>query len=127
MKYLIPEIILLERVKEQHKKQLEKLKKIEALKAELNKELEELHAQYINLQKEIHTSEWEYAQLEAKLKVQTGKSNGIEGLCGWKRESTPALVFNKKEFQESHPELYEKYCFTEPENFSFKVNSWRPY
>ena len=96
-------------------------------KAERNEEVEELHAQYINLQKEIYTREWEYAQLVAKLKVQTGKSDGIEGLCGWKRETTTTVGFNKKELQENHPELYEEYCFTKPENFNFNVNSFRPY
>lgn len=116
----------------QEKKELEKIEVTASdinrdQQAERNEEVAELHAQYINLQKEIYTSEWEYAQLEAKLKVQTGKSDGIEGLCGWKRESTPAVGFNKKEFQENHPELYDKYCFTEPENFSFNVNSFRPY
>ena len=116
----------------QEKKELEKIEVAASdikrdQKAERNEEVVELHAQYLKLQKEIYTSEWKYTRLEAKLKVQTGKSEGIEGLCGWKRESTPAVGFNKKEFQENHPELYEKYCLTEPENFSFNVNSWRPY
>ena len=116
----------------QEEKELEKLEVTASdinrdHKAKRNEEVAEVHAQYINLQKEIYTREWEYAQLVAKLKVQTGKSDGIEGLCGWKRETTTTVGFNKKELQENHPELYEEYCFTKPENFNFNVNSFRPY
>ena len=114
------------------KKELEKVE-LTALeikkdqKADRNKDIDELHASYINLQKELYTKEWKYAQLEAKLKVYTGESSGIEGLCGWNREFKTTKEFDKKQFQEDHPELYEKYSYREPDKFSFNVNSWRPY
>lgn len=94
---------------------------------ERNIEIENLHASYLSLQKDIYTKDWEYTQLEAKLKVHTDNSDGINGLTGWKREVKSKMGFDKIRFEADYPDLHAKYCFQPEDSFAVIINSWRPY
>ncbi len=94
---------------------------------EPTEQIKALHADYINIQRETYIKDWHYARLEAQLKMLTGDSDGIDGLCGWKRELKHKASFDKKRFEEDHPELVEKYSRKSPDSFAVKVFSWRNY
>jgi len=53
----------------------------------------------------------EYAQLKSdiantKLRIVTGKSEGIEGICTWKREIKETIVLDKQKIQSDYPAEY---------------------
>ncbi|PWL31324.1 MAG: hypothetical protein DCO96_03780 [Fluviicola sp. XM-24bin1] len=94
---------------------------------EPTEQIKALHADYINIQREAYIKDWHYTGLEARLKILTADSDGIDGLCGWKRELKHKASFDKKRFEEDHPELAKKYTRKSPDNFAVNIFSWRNY
>lgn len=115
--------------------QLKSLEKIELFVSDIDfeepidrtTEIEALHAAFIDNQRDIYIKEWWYARLEAKLKLLTGEADGIENICGWNREMKQKISFDKKKFEEDHPELFKKYLTKSPDNYSVNIFSWRNY
>jgi hypothetical protein len=57
-------------------------------------------------------ADWETNLAGAQLKNLCGNSEGIEGICTWKRVEQIDEKFDRKAFSESHPELVEKFTVT---------------
>ena len=90
-------------------------------------ELEELHKEYIELQKNKHNYSWDYLRLEARLKILVGNSEGIDGLCGWKREPKSKIEFDAALFRQNYPELYKQYLKTGLDSSALSIFNWRAY
>lgn len=56
---------------------------------------------------------WELDILEARLKIECGEFEGIEGVCAWKREFITRTSFDLKSFMLDHLELYLDYLSDE--------------
>ena len=52
---------------------------------------------------------WNVAISEAKLKIRVGKSEGIEGVCTWKRYWNVSQVFNSEGFAAENPDLAKQF------------------
>lgn len=90
-------------------------------------DIEALHSKYIDVQRQVYINDWKYTQLEARLKVLSQLSDGIDGQCGWKRELKSKMTFDKKAFEEKHPEIFAEHCFKTPNSFAVNIFSWRAY
>ena len=71
-----------------------------------NQKLHSLHRELLSM---YTRSAWEKELVEAAIKDACGTSKEIEGICKWKREVKISNSFDKKKFEENHPELFEKY------------------
>lgn len=95
--------------------------------AERTNELEQLHLNYIQLNKEIYLTNWKYDQVIAQLQSRMGNYFEMEGIAKWKREEKGTKSLNKKALFEVHPELEEQYTIEKPANVSYVVRNWREY
>lgn len=68
---------------------------------------DELHKDYLNAWSENAALIWDFMILESHLVNLVGDASGIEGLIQWKR--TDRKSFDKKAFEEAHPELFKKF------------------
>lgn len=66
--------------------------------------LHEKHLAVLEIQK---YAEWNCEIANAKLRVLTGESDGITGLCSWKRELVSRIVVDKHQLQIDYPVEYE--------------------
>ena len=71
-----------------------------------NQKLHSLHRELLSM---YTRSAWDKELVEAAIKDACGTSKEIEGICKWKREVKTSNYFDKKKFEENHPELFEKY------------------
>ena len=90
-------------------------------------DIENLHTEYLEVQRQIYITDWEYHKLEAALKNAVGLSKGLEGLCGWNRTIQTKIEFNQKQFKEERPRLYEKFQLNKPITLAISINPCRPY
>lgn len=67
----------------------------------------ELHKDYLNAWSENAALTWDLMILESQLVSSIGGASGIEGLLQWKR--TDRKAFDKKAFEEAHPELFKEF------------------
>lgn len=68
-----------------------------------------LHEEYLHILTILAPLEWEEKRLQARLKSEVGENSGIEGVCSWSRGPSDREKFDKKSFQESHPEIYSQF------------------
>jgi len=71
-----------------------------------NHKLHSLHRQLLSL---YTRAVWEKELVEAAIKDACGSSKEIVGICKWNREVKTSNSFDKKKFEENHPDLFEKY------------------
>jgi|TARA_B110000879_G_C11139422_1_gene499617 hypothetical protein len=90
-------------------------------------ELESIHQEYIDLQKIAYVLEWEYDQLEAKLKESVGKYSELTGLCGWNRIIKDKISFDKKTFEEEHEDLFKDFLNEKADNYAISISTSRKY
>ena len=74
--------------------------------------LHEKHLAVLEIQK---YAEWNCEIANAKLRVLTGESDGITGLCSWKRERVSRIVIDKNKLQIDYPAEYES-CVSKGQN-----------
>lgn len=67
-------------------------------------ELHDLHLGVLEIQK---YAEWRTEVAKVNLRVLTGDSDGIEGVCTWKREEKEVRTFDKATLQAEFPQEYE--------------------
>lgn len=67
----------------------------------------ELHKNYLNAWSENSSLTWDLMVLESQLVSLIGGASGIEGLIQWKR--TDRKFFDKKAFEDAHPDLVAKF------------------
>ena len=77
-----------------------------------NKITSALHNLYLGVISMQSYADWETNLAGAQLKNLCGNSEGIEGICTWKRVEQIDEKFDRKAFSESHPELVEKFTVT---------------
>jgi hypothetical protein len=65
-----------------------------------------LHDKHLGVLEIKKFAEWESDIANTKLKVITDNSEGIEGICTWKRESKEVISLDKKKLQTEHPVEY---------------------
>lgn len=94
---------------------------------ERDNEIEKLHAEYIDIQRDLYINDWEYQTLEAQLKVSVDETEGLIGLCGWKRTMQTKTVFNQSLFKSERADLYEEFLVTRKPTVAVSINTWRPY
>jgi hypothetical protein len=71
--------------------------------------LHEKHLAVLEIQK---YAQWKCDIANIKLRVLTGDSDGIEGICSWKRKETIKNTFDKYQLQIDYPEEYQS-CITD--------------
>ena len=71
-----------------------------------------LHEKHLAVLEVLQYAEWREEIAGIKLRVLTGDSDGIEGICSWKRESKVLITLNKKDLQAEYPFEYES-CIIE--------------
>ena len=91
------------------------------------KNITEDHAEYIELQKHSYILDWEYNCLEAQLKCANDLCRGLTGICGWNRAIREKIGFDKKAFEENHPQIYSEFLESNADSFAVIINSWRAY
>ena len=94
---------------------------------ERNSEIEALHADYIDIQRALYINDWRYQTLEAQLKVAIDLTEGLIGLCGWKRTMQTKTVFNINQFKSERADLYKEFITTGQPTIAVSINTWRPY
>ena len=94
---------------------------------ERNNEIEALHAEYIDIQRDLYINDWKYQSLEAQLKVAVDQTEGLIGLCGWKRIMQTKTVFNLNQFKSERADLYKEFMTTRQPTIAVSINTWRPY
>jgi len=57
--------------------------------------------------------DWETTLAEARLKIECGMNEAIEGICTWKREASSKRVFDTEAFLGKEYELYKEYLLDE--------------
>ncbi len=57
--------------------------------------------------------DWDLALSKAKLKIECGPNEGIDGVCAWKREATRKSSFDPNKLFEEDYELYAQYVLDE--------------
>ena len=67
-----------------------------------------LHEKHLTVLEVLQYAEWREEIAEIKLRVLTGDSAGIEGICSWKREAKTSTTFDKKSVQTNHPDEYNE-------------------
>jgi hypothetical protein len=67
-------------------------------------ELHEKHLGVLEIQK---FAQWKMLIVNTKLRVLTGESDGIEGICTWKREAKESITLRKAELKAQHPDEYD--------------------
>lgn len=65
-----------------------------------------LHEQHLALLEVLKYAEWQSDLAKVKLKVLTGESDGIEGICTWKRKEKISISLDKAALKQNHPEEY---------------------
>ena len=65
-----------------------------------------LHEKHLAVLEVKQYAEWRKEIADIKLRVLTNDSEGIEGICTWKRENKPVTVFDKKTVQVNYPDQY---------------------
>ena len=70
-----------------------------------------LHEKHLAVLEVLQYAEWREEIADIKLRVLTGDSDGIEGICTWKRETKVLVTLNKKKLQADHPTEYESCVF----------------
>jgi hypothetical protein len=65
--------------------------------------LHEKHLGVLEIKKYV---EWKMDFADVNLRVMTGDSDGIDGICTWKREEKEVVTFDKAKLLAEHPEEY---------------------
>jgi hypothetical protein len=65
-----------------------------------------LHEKHLAVLETLQYAEWREEMANVKLRVLTNISDGIEGICSWKRESENSRVLDKKSLQDDYPSEY---------------------
>ena len=88
----------------------------------------ELHRQYLAGMGEISLATLKKEFLEARIKAACGVAKGIEGVCKWSRSTETKMKFDRKSFEQKHPELLEKHLLpAAPSGLRIRVNPFRSY
>ncbi len=90
-----------------------------------NKTPLELHKNYLDAWSENSSLTWDLMVLESQLVSLIGDASGIEGLIQWKR--TDRKSFDKKAFEEAHPELFNQFQKKVEGKKSVNVAEWASY
>jgi hypothetical protein len=70
-----------------------------------------LHEKHLAVLEVKQYAEWREEIAEIKLRVLTDDSDGIEGICTWKREAKTTTTIDKKSLQAEHPAEYDECVF----------------
>jgi len=65
-----------------------------------------LHEKHLGILEIRKYAEWKIEIAKMKLRVLTGDSDGIDGICSWKREAKEVITLNKLQLQIDHPEEF---------------------
>ena len=65
-----------------------------------------LHEKHLAVLEILQYAKWREEMANVKLRVLTGNSDGIEGICSWKRDAQNLRVLDKKSLQEDYPSEY---------------------
>ena len=68
-----------------------------------------LHEKHLAVLEVKQYAEWRKEIADIKLRVLTNDSEGIEGICTWKREAKTTTCLDKKSLQVDHPDQYNEY------------------
>lgn len=85
------------------------------------------HERWLELHSEIAGLNWESERLTIELKSLCGDSDGIDGVCSWKRVTKTKLAFDGAAFKDKHPQIYRRYLKKGKASVKFSVNDKRPY
>ena len=94
---------------------LSELARIEQMVEEsiLGKSVENLTEPLLFIERLTGLVSWNIEIATSKLKVACGESEGIEGICTWKREIKVKKVFDTPKFVSENPDLYTSYLSEE--------------
>mgnify|MGYP001168934954 CR=1 FL=1 len=88
----------------------------------------ELHREYLAIMGDISISTMRKDFLEAQIKAACGLARGIEGVCKWTRLPDTKMKFDRKSFEEKHPDLFEEYLLpAAPSGIRISVKPYRSY
>ena len=66
--------------------------------------------------------------VEAQIKAACGLAKGIEGICKWARSIETKMKFDRKSFEQKHPDLLKEYMLpAAAPGLRVSVNPMRPY
>ena len=85
------------------------------------------HAEWLRLHAEMAALDWEVSRREIEIKSLCGDSDGIEGVCTWKRENKTAATFDGAAFKKTHPRIWQSFTKTGKSSPRFTVYPMRPY
>jgi hypothetical protein len=71
--------------------------------------LADLHEQYLKAMAEISQAAINKDLLDAQIKTACGLAKGIEGVCKWSRTIETKMKFDRKSFEQKHPDLFNEH------------------
>jgi hypothetical protein len=86
-----------------------------------------LHEQYLKAMEEISQAAIKKDITEARIKAACGLAKGIEGICKWSRTIETKMKFDRKSFEQKHPDLLKEHLLPAPLGLRVSVNLMRSY
>ena len=71
--------------------------------------LASLHEQYLKSMAEISQVAINKDLLDAQIKAACGLAKGIDGVCKWSRSNETKMKFDRKSFEQKHPDLFKEH------------------
>ena len=91
-------------------------------------QLASLHEEYLKTMGEISQATIQKQLLEAQIKAACALAIGIEGVCKWSRSIETKMKFDRKSFEQKHPDLLKEYMLpAAATGLRVSVNPMRPY
>ena len=90
-----------------------------------NKDLVNLHTQWLDAHVELQPFELKKKEYENKLKVLVGEKQGIKDICSWKRKKIKKIT--KSALLKYDSALANSYISLGEEQMRFRINDYRPY
>ena len=90
-----------------------------------NKDLVNLHTQWLDAHVKLQPFELKKKEFENKLKVMVGEKQGIKDICSWKRKKTKKIT--KSALLKYDSALASSYISLGEEQMRFRINDYRPY
>jgi hypothetical protein len=96
--------------------------------AKRSADLASLHEQYLKAMGETSQAAINKDFLDAQIKAACGSAKGIEGVCKWSRSIETKMKFDRKSFEQKHPDLFKEHLLpAAPPGLRVSVNLMRAY
>jgi len=86
-----------------------------------------LHAEWLRLHAETAALDWEVNRFQVEIKSLCGTSEGIDGVCSWKRENKTSSSFDTAAFKKAHPKIWQSFTVPGVPQVRFTVLDHTPY